>query len=468
MNHLCLTVVPPRKRPSARSSRAALAGLAAAGALLFGAVPAGAGGGDAVGVARTQAAAATRARVEAEGRLARATAARTRLEQRATALDGSDAASASELATARQQVRQLAVAAFIDGGRTELLQAAVENSARQYLKVAQLLPTAVKAVGAAGKAIASTRTPKGERSLNLGLAPKTIFNESITNQRSYITWSVPLDELKTLGKRVGGTVNTIVMALCASALRRFLKERGELPKQALIAAVPVSLRTAGDDSMNNQVSMVRVDLATDIDDVAERFKAIHASSEAAKAVVRELRPVLGVDMPVTGAPWIMTSLASLYGRSKLARQLPPAGNVAISNVPGPATPLYMAGARMVNYFPVSIPGHGMALNITVHSYAGQLEFGLTACRRVLPQQELQELVDDLKTALEEIKALPSVAEAGAVAPTPAAPRKRVARAATNGSVPAKPARPARKTARAAKTAAKAASPPARSAAGKRA
>ena len=88
-------------------------------------------------------------------------------------------------------------------GVTELLQAAVENSARQYLKVAQLLPTAVKAVGAAGKAIASTRTPKGERSLNLGLAPKTIFNESITNQRSYSTWSVPLDDIKALGKRVG-------------------------------------------------------------------------------------------------------------------------------------------------------------------------------------------------------------------------------------------------------------------------
>ena len=353
-------------------------------------------------------------------------------------------------------------------GVTELLQAAISNSAAQYRKAAELLPSAARALVAAGRVLTSQRTGPGERKLILGMAPKTMFNDSITNQRSYITWSVPLDELKTLGKRVGGTVNTIVMALCASALRRFLKERGELPKQALIAAVPVSLRTAGDDSMNNQVSMVRVDLATDIDDVAERFKAIHASSEAAKAVVRELRPVLGVDMPVTGAPWIMTSLASLYGRSKLARQLPPAGNVAISNVPGPATPLYMAGARMVNYFPVSIPGHGMALNITVHSYAGQLEFGLTACRRVLPQQELQELVDDLKTALEEIKALPSVAEAGAVAPTPAAPRKRVARAATNGSVPAKPARPARKTARAAKTAAKAASPPARSAAGKRA
>lgn len=72
----------------------------------------------------------------------------------------------------------------------------------------------------------------------------------------------------------------------------------------------------------------------------------------------------------------MTSLASLCGRSNIVRRLPPVGNVAISNVPAPAMPLYMAGARMVNYFPVSIPGHGMGLNITVHSYAGLLEFGL--------------------------------------------------------------------------------------------
>ncbi len=300
-------------------------------------------------------------------------------------------------------------------GVTEMLQAALTNSATQYRKLATLLPSAAKALTAAGKVLTSQRTAKGERKLILGLAPKTLFNDSITNQRSFSTWSVPLAEVKALGTRVGGTVNTIVMALCASALRRFLKERGELPKQPLIAAVPVSLRAAGDDAMNNQVSMVRVDLATDIDDVAERFKAIHASSEAAKAVVRELRPVLGVDMPVTGAPWIMTSLASLYGRSKLAQKLPPAGNVLISNVPGPAMTLYMAGARMVNYFPVSIPAHGMALNITVHSYAGLLEFGLTACRRVLPQAESYELVDYLKAALKEIEALPSVDGAAAAA-----------------------------------------------------
>jgi WS/DGAT/MGAT family acyltransferase len=260
--------------------------------------------------------------------------------------------------------------------------------------------------------------------LNLGLAPKTIFNDSITNQRSYSALSLPLADIKGLGKRVGGTVNTIVMAMCSIALHHFLKERGLLPKEALIAMVPVSLRAEGDSAMNNQVSMVRVDLATDIDDLPARFSAIHASSEAAKAVVRELKPVLGVNVPITGSPWLMTGLASLLGRSSLPSRFPAVGNVTISNVPGPPMPLYMAGARMVHYYPVSIPYHGSALNITVHSYAGLLEFGLTACRRILSQDESYELIEHLRAALREIEALPTVAEtpvAEQVVPVPKEP-----------------------------------------------
>jgi len=324
-------------------------------------------------------------------------------------------------------------------GVAELLQAAVSNSAQQYLKVAKLLPTAAKALGAAGKVIAMRKTVKGERSLNIGLAPKTIFNESITNQRSFSTLSVPLAHVKALGARVGGTVNTVVMAMCSGALRRFLKERNLLPKKSLIAMVPVSLRSAEDDAMNNQVSAIRVDLASEINDLPARFKAIHASSEAAKAVVKELKPVLGVDTPVTGSPWFMTGLASLLGRSELAARLPSAGNVSISNVPGPPMTLYMAGARMTHYYPVSIPYHGMGLNITVQSYAGSLEFGLTACRRVLSQEESYELVEHLKAALQEIEALPSIDQAATQA-TPAEP-PRIADAATKG--PAEMAREAR-------------------------
>jgi WS/DGAT/MGAT family acyltransferase len=295
-------------------------------------------------------------------------------------------------------------------GVAELLQAALTDSARKYRQLVELLPTAARAISAAGGVLAR-QVARGERSLSLGLAPRTIFNDAITNQRSYSTLTLPFGELKALGERVGGTVNTIVMAMCSEALRRFLKERDLLPKQALIAGVAVSLRAEGDDAMNNQVSIVRFDLATDIDDPAERFKAIHAASESAKAVVRELRPVLGVDIPVTGSPWIMSSLATLYGRSKLARRLPPLANALVSNVPGPPATLYVAGARMLHFYPVSIPYHGSALNITVQSYAGSLDFGLTACRRILSQEESHELVGHLLAALEQIRRLPGVAKA---------------------------------------------------------
>lgn len=144
----------------------------------------------------------------------------------------------------------------------ELLQAALSNTASQYVKAAKTIPKAIKGLVAGAKIVATRKRVPGERSLRLGLAPKTIFNASITNQRSYVTLSLPLGELKALGKRVGGTVNTVVMAMCASALRRYLIERDALPKKSLIASVPVSLRSADDSSMNNQVSMIRVDLAT--------------------------------------------------------------------------------------------------------------------------------------------------------------------------------------------------------------
>ena len=308
-------------------------------------------------------------------------------------------------------------------GVTELLQAAVANSAQQYRKLADLLPAAAKALTAAASVVAGQRTAGGVRPLNLGLAPKTIFNDSITNQRSYSTLSLPLADIKELGKRVGGTVNTIVMAMCSIALHHFLKERDLLPNEALIAVVPVSLRAEGDSVMNNQVSMVRIDLATDIKELPARFKAIHASSEAAKAVVRELKPVLGVDVPITGSPWLMTGLASLLGRSNLASRAPAAANVVISNVPGSPMTLYMAGARMVHYYPVSIPYHGSALNITVHSYAGSLEFGLTACRRVLSQDESYEIIEHLKAALREIEALPTIEEAPGGEPAVSVPNE---------------------------------------------
>ena len=341
------------------------------------------------------------------------------------------------------QVREVPPPRRVRGGGqlgvAELLRAAAENTARQYVKVARLVPTAVQAFNSAGRIVAPRALKTGDRKLDIGLAPKSIFNVSITNQRSYSTLSLPLDHLKALGKQAGGTVNTVVMAMCSSALRRFLRERNLLPDESLIASVPVSLRSADDSAMNNQVSMIRVDLATDIADPAARFAAIHASSEAAKSVVSELKPALGADVPVAGAPWFMTGLASLYGRSQLASRLPAVANVVISNVPGLPMPLYMAGAKMVNYYPVSIPYHGSALNMTVQSYAGLMEFGLTACRRALSQEESHELIGHLKAALREIEAL-AAANGGAAAAEAKTPPGKARKTAAPAAQLAPPAR----------------------------
>ena len=250
--------------------------------------------------------------------------------------------------------------------------------------------------------------------------------------------SVPLAELKTLGKQMGGTLNDVVMAMCSGALRKFLNERKLLPRKSLIAMVPVSLREADDNSNNNQVSAIRVDLATDLADPAKRFQAIRESSEASKELIGGLKSILGTDLPIAGSPWLMTGMASLYGRSNLGTRLPALANVAISNVPGPAVPLYMAGARMVHYYPVSIPYHGVGLNITVQSYAGEMEFGITACRRVLSQPEVHELTQHLLTSLRELQRLAPVAvqEPKLAALTTAAP-VRVARRVAKKRVPTK-------------------------------
>ena len=78
------------------------------------------------------------------------------------------------------------------------------------------------------------------------------------------------------------------------------------------------------------------------------------------------------------APIWASGLSRLWARGRVAERLPPLANLAISNVPGPPVPLYLAGAKVQHYFPVSIVTHGVGLNITVNSYAGWLDFGLVA------------------------------------------------------------------------------------------
>ena len=328
-------------------------------------------------------------------------------------------------------------------GVAELAGAALSNAVTQAIKLIQSLP-------AVGRALRSVVYPvseaDGKRHLalpsNLQLAPRTPLNVAITNQRSYAARSLSLAEVKAMAKKTGTSLNDVVMAICAGALKRYLADYDCTPDKPLIAGVPVSLREAGNTDANNQVSMMIVNLATTIADPIERLRAINISANAGKKFQGSVKNAMPTDFPSLGVPWIMSGLVSLYGRSRLANRMPPIVNVAISNVPGPQFPLYFAGAKLAGFFPVSIPGHGIALNMTVQSYNGLLEVGLTACRRAMPDvadlgnyvveehARLRGLIEALPVehAVAPVieAAAPVVAKKRAPAKKAATPRRRVA------------------------------------------
>jgi hypothetical protein len=165
--------------------------------------------------------------------------------------------------------------------------------------------------------------------------------------------------------------------------------------------VPVSLRKAGNAEMNNQVTAMLCSLATDIADPIRRLEAIVASSTDSKRRLEDIRDVIPTDMTWLGAPIIITGMARLMGQAKLAERLPAIVNVLISNVPGPREALYCAGAKMIHYFPVSIPSNGSVLNITVQSYLDNLDFGLIACRTAVP--DIEKLTEFLAEEFERLK-----------------------------------------------------------------
>ncbi|MBV9890035.1 MAG: wax ester/triacylglycerol synthase family O-acyltransferase [Rhizobacter sp.] len=313
----------------------------------------------------------------------------------------------------------------------ELIGGAYRNMLSQQVGALRKIPEVLKAIASVAMPVVGTvvRLP-AQRLPNL-IAPKTILNATITSQRAFTARSLPLADAKAIARETGTKLNDVVMATCAGALRRYLIEKHALPKEPLVAFVPVSLRDPGNTEANNQVSGMLCSLATDIRDPLERLKAIQESSRQAKDLSGKVRDAQPRDFSIFGAPFVMHEVMQLYGRSQLADRLPPPANAVISNVPGPQTPLYVAGAKVLTLYPVSIPSHGMALNLTVQSYCGSLDFGLTACRKTVP--ELRKLAGYLGESLQELldAAVPARAR-DAVPDRAAAPRKRAA------SGPAKP------------------------------
>ncbi|MBL8567683.1 MAG: wax ester/triacylglycerol synthase family O-acyltransferase [Phreatobacter sp.] len=283
--------------------------------------------------------------------------------------------------------------------------------------------------------------------------PKTPFNVTITGQRSYAARSVPLDEAKLVARATGTKLNDVVMAICAAALRTYLLAKKKLPKTPLIAFVPISLREAGNTDINNQVFGMNCPLATDVADPLERLLSIQKTSSTSKSMAGATKDAAPKDFTLIGAPMLLPGLMQLLGKSGLADMVPMGVNVVISNTQGPPFPLYCAGAKVTALYPVSIPTHGVGLNLTVQSYMNALDFGLTADRKAVP--DVADLADGLKPALDEL-----VAAVKAKMPAGAASEAKASKGAAAIPAKAQPAKTGSKAGAAAKGGAPAAKKPA--------
>ena len=318
-------------------------------------------------------------------------------------------------------------------GMAEMLSGVFANQLQQYANIVKALPSTVGALtqvarqGAGGVTSAAVAKVRGkgkpaEESVSLGLAPRTRLNASVSAERAFASVSLPLNELKALRRAHDATLNDIVLMICSGALRRYFLKHGPLPRKSLVAAVPVSTRAAGDTSANNQASITVVNLGTHIADPMKRLLYVKAATAAMKATIGSVKTLMPIDFPSLGVPWLLSAVSAVYGRAKVADRIPPIANVAISNVPGPAFPLYMAGAKMLVNYPTSIVVHGVALNITVQSYNESLDFGMMACGKAMPQ--VAELSGDVAGAFEGLQALAPTAVAPATVGTPLAAKKQ--------------------------------------------
>jgi WS/DGAT/MGAT family acyltransferase len=227
-------------------------------------------------------------------------------------------------------------------------------------------------------------------------APRSILNGRVREKRRFATQQFDLPRLKAAAEAGGCTLNDLVLTLCGAALRRFLIEREALPAKSLTAGIPVSVRPKDDEDVGNAISFIVATLGTDLEDPLERLAAIKASTAHAKAHLQALpRQAMQQYTMLLMAPTIITLLTGIGGRT------PPMFNITISNVPGPEKPLYFRGAELLATFPASIVSHGQAMNITCHSYAGRMNFGVTACHTSVPG--VQKVAVYLAEALVELE-----------------------------------------------------------------
>ncbi len=308
-------------------------------------------------------------------------------------------------------------------GELEMLGRGLLGAPRYVQRVVSALPSTVPnlehapilgdipgaaTVGRVTSRMVRTLRPRESRVLQRSnlVPPRTTFNGRVSAHRRFAFGHLPLDDVKAIKNHYGVTVNDVIVSICAGAVRRWLIAHRELPDRPLVAQVPVSVRSeAQRGSFGNRIGMMSVPFMTNEADPVERLQRTHEALKDAKERHRALPAQLLQDAAQFIPPAVF-SRASRVSFS-LAATRRPIWNLVVSNVPGPQIPLYLAGARVLTHYPVSVITDGMGLNITVMSYCGRLDFGIVADREQM--RDVWDLIGWLGEALDELRPVQAAA-----------------------------------------------------------
>lgn len=258
-------------------------------------------------------------------------------------------------------------------GRRNALAALKSLAGKQAVAVKDLYATLAR------KAIGRRTSGAGSAPFT---APRTPMNAPLRAGRSVATLSLPLAEMKRIGHAFGGTINDVAVTLVDAALHKYLATRDAAVGEPLVALCPLSLREAGDAEATTKASTMFVPLGAPKATIGKRMETVMAATQSAKAEVlgmgRDAAMLYGL------SAFGLSDLAIASGATMLAR---PLANFCLSNVPGPRTDLYLAGAKLRGIHPISALGAGVGLNVTLISYAGSMDFGFVANASAMPDAD---------------------------------------------------------------------------------
>ena len=234
--------------------------------------------------------------------------------------------------------------------------------------------------------------------------PKTIFNESISPKRSWGTAILSFERINVLKKLMEVTINDIILAICAGAIRKYLLGRDKLPSQSLVANVPISIRVKDSKELNNQISNMMVQIATHIEDPIERLEYIQEQTIMGKTKHKAIGAKTLAKM-ADSVPFGLANLAAgIYSRYNIKDLHRPPFNVTITNVPGPRGVLYLDGHSIVSMFGLTPVVDGFGLIIAAFSYNGQVTITTTSDAKTMPDADkfsryIRESASELEVAI---------------------------------------------------------------------